>query len=51
MATHPSVSVLGFVENLDEILDETDLSIAPIVSGAGIKDVYKRQIIYSLSLF
>lgn len=37
MATHPSVSVLGFVENLDEILDETDLSIAPIVSGAGIK--------------
>lgn len=37
LSSHSNVFVLGFVENLDQLLDETDLSIAPIQSGAGIK--------------
>ena len=37
MARSPNVKIYGFVENLDCILQKTDLCIAPITAGAGIK--------------
>lgn len=37
LAKHPNVKVYGFVEDLRPILSITDVSLAPIVAGAGIK--------------
>ncbi|WP_158453626.1 glycosyltransferase [Pseudogulbenkiania sp. NH8B] len=34
---HPQIKHLGFVDNLEEFLSSTDLMIAPMLSGAGIK--------------
>lgn len=37
LGSHPNVKVYGFVDDIQPLLEVTDLSLAPIVTGAGIK--------------